>query len=58
MRVEALELGYKAGFHSGMAKGYEYGFHEGILGDKNKGIIIGSKVDADVKQVLKDKGFF
>ena len=42
-------------YESGMAKGYELGLQMGRVEKSNRGFIIGSKLDQEIADILKQK---
>ena len=43
----------KESYDAGLAKGYELGFMMGKTESSNKGFIIGSKVDRQIREILR-----
>lgn len=46
----------KQAYEAGINKGYELGYMMGKTERTNRGFIIGSKVDQEIEEILKEKG--
>jgi len=52
---DELKKTYNAGYDAGLAKGYELGYRMSKTERTNRGFIIGSKVDQQLEEILREK---
>ena len=55
LREKTLAKLLKKVYESGMAKGYELGWLMGRVEKSNRGFIIGSRLDQEIADILKQK---
>lgn len=56
MRPKRLRQMLKDSYEKGVTKGYELGYQMRQVEDRNRGFIIGSKIDRQLDEILKQKG--
>ncbi len=47
---------WQTGYDKGLTKGYELGYKMAISDQTHRGVIIGSRVDEEIAELLRNKG--